>query len=86
MEDDEKDEAFWSTLFLLKPDTVALRDILDNTDAEFLIHLQVPRIEAIKLNVGSILMCSSINLSNCSSMRWPESRTVKHQPTKMLLM
>ncbi|KAK4507106.1 hypothetical protein PRZ48_000840 [Zasmidium cellare] len=40
VEDDEKDDGFWSTFFLLRPDTVALREILDNTDAEFLIHLQ----------------------------------------------
>lgn len=43
VEDDEKEDGFWSTLFLLKPDTIALREILDNTDAEFLIHLQVSR-------------------------------------------
>ncbi|KAF7189692.1 hypothetical protein HII31_09012 [Pseudocercospora fuligena] len=39
-DDDEKDGAFWTTLFLLKPDTSALREILENTDAEFLIHTQ----------------------------------------------
>jgi hypothetical protein len=41
VEDDEKSEGFWSELFLLKPDLPRLREILENTDAEFLIHVQV---------------------------------------------
>ncbi|EGP91136.1 unnamed protein product [Zymoseptoria tritici ST99CH_1A5] len=40
IDEDEKDDGFWSTLFILKPDLVALREILDNTDADFLLHLQ----------------------------------------------
>ena len=41
VEDDEKSEGFWSELFLLKPDLPRLREILENTDPEFLIHVQV---------------------------------------------
>ncbi|CAK4032068.1 UPF0588 membrane [Lecanosticta acicola] len=40
IDEDETDEAFWSTLFLLNPDTASLRDILENTDAEYLLHAQ----------------------------------------------
>lgn len=38
--DEEHDESFWNTLFLLNPDIPALQEILDNTDAEYLLHLQ----------------------------------------------
>ena len=41
VEDDEKSEGFWRELFLLKPDLVKLRELLEDTDAEFLIHIQV---------------------------------------------
>lgn len=40
IEDEEHDESFWSTLFLLKPDISSLQEILDNTDAEYLLHVQ----------------------------------------------
>ncbi|KAF2212353.1 hypothetical protein CERZMDRAFT_68014 [Cercospora zeae-maydis SCOH1-5] len=40
VEEDDKDDAFWTTLFLLKPDTEKLREILDPIDAEFLLHIQ----------------------------------------------
>ena len=43
VEDDEKSEGFWTELFLLKPDTAKLRQILEDTDAEYLIHLQAGR-------------------------------------------
>ncbi|GIZ38997.1 hypothetical protein CKM354_000239000 [Cercospora kikuchii] len=39
-EEDDKDDAFWTTLFLLKPDTEKLREILEQIDAEFLLHIQ----------------------------------------------
>jgi hypothetical protein len=41
VDEEEKDDSFWNTLFILKPDVAALGDILDNTDADFLLHLQV---------------------------------------------
>lgn len=41
VEDDEKSEGFWRELFLLKPDLPKLREMLENTDAEFLLHIQV---------------------------------------------
>lgn len=41
VEDDDKPEGFWAELFLLKPDAARLRQILEDTDAEYLIHLQV---------------------------------------------
>lgn len=41
VEDDEKPQGFWTELFLLKPDTAKLRQILEDTDTEYLIHLQV---------------------------------------------
>jgi hypothetical protein len=44
VEDDEKTEGFWRELFLLKPDIPQLRQILEDTDAEFLLHLQVQSI------------------------------------------
>ena len=37
----EKSEGFWQELFLLKPDGLALRRILDTFTAEDLLHLQV---------------------------------------------
>ncbi|KAM3415822.1 hypothetical protein BST61_g9329 [Cercospora zeina] len=40
VEEDDKDDAFWTTLFLLKPDTEKLREILEPIDAEFLLHIQ----------------------------------------------
>lgn len=56
VEDDERSEGFWAELFLLRPDTVRLRQILDDTDAEFLLHVQnqsqqllVQAIAALKL-------------------------------------
>ena len=41
VEDDEKPQGFWTELFLLKPDIAQLRHILESTDGEYLIHLQV---------------------------------------------
>ena len=41
VEDEEKSEGFWGELFLLKPDLPQFREILENTDPEFLIHIQV---------------------------------------------
>ncbi|GAB1736072.1 hypothetical protein NU219Hw_g6123t1 [Hortaea werneckii] len=40
VEDDEKSNGFWRELFLLKPDVPKLRQILDGTDPEFLLHVQ----------------------------------------------
>ncbi|USW48693.1 Putative armadillo-like helical domain-containing protein [Septoria linicola] len=40
IEEDDKDDEFWTTLFLLKPDIAALREVLENTSAEFLLHAQ----------------------------------------------
>lgn len=40
-EDDEKPEGFWRELFLLKPDTNKLAEMLDDMDAVTLIHIQV---------------------------------------------
>lgn len=40
-EDDEKDDGFWSTLFLLKPDSPSLQEILEDTDTGFLLQSQV---------------------------------------------
>lgn len=34
-------EGFWKELFLLKPDTQRLREILEDTDPEGLINVQV---------------------------------------------
>lgn len=41
VEDEEMTEGFWTEMFLLKPDLPRLREILEDTDAESLIHLQV---------------------------------------------
>jgi hypothetical protein len=41
VEDDEKTAGFWRELFLLKPDIPRLRQILNDTDADFLLHVQV---------------------------------------------
>jgi hypothetical protein len=41
VDDDEKPEGFWRTLFLLKPEVDALHEILSNTAEDFLLHLQV---------------------------------------------
>lgn len=48
VDDDEADDALWSTLFLLNPDLAALKEILDNTDAQFLLHHQVRTPTAIE--------------------------------------
>jgi hypothetical protein len=43
VDDDEKSEGFWREFFLLQPDTVRLRQILENVDGEGLIHAEVLR-------------------------------------------
>ncbi|KAI7583871.1 DUF1741-domain-containing protein, partial [Hortaea werneckii] len=40
VEDDEKPNGFWRELFLLRPDLPKLQQILDDTDPEFLLHVQ----------------------------------------------
>jgi len=40
-EDEDKPEGFWRELFLLKPDVYTLAEIVDNTDADFLLQVQV---------------------------------------------
>ncbi|KAK5119375.1 hypothetical protein LTR85_007731 [Meristemomyces frigidus] len=40
LEDDDKPEGFWRELFLLKPDIPRLRQLLDDSDADFLLHIQ----------------------------------------------
>lgn len=40
IEDDEKPEGFWRELFLLKPDLSRLRELLENSESAFLLHLQ----------------------------------------------
>lgn len=40
-DDDGKSEGFWRELFLLKPDTKRLGDMLDTINADTLIHIQV---------------------------------------------
>jgi len=37
----DKSEGFWRELFLLKPDTVAFGKILEDIDAETLLHVPV---------------------------------------------
>lgn len=39
-EDDEKPDGFWRELFLLRPDIPRLRQILQDTDADFLLQTQ----------------------------------------------
>lgn len=41
VEDHEHTEGFWRELFLLKPDVARLRQILDDTDGEYLLHAPV---------------------------------------------
>ena len=41
VEDDEKTEGFWRELFLLKPDVSRLRELLESTDVDFLLHMRV---------------------------------------------
>ncbi|KAK4547926.1 hypothetical protein LTR36_010645 [Oleoguttula mirabilis] len=40
VEDHEKPDGFWRELFLLRPDIPRLRQILNETDADFLLHIQ----------------------------------------------
>lgn len=68
-EDEDKDDAFWSTLFLLKPDPSSLQNILENTDAGFLLQLQVYIVPISDCLPSSQLnRFASINLNNCYSM------------------
>ncbi|EME49532.1 hypothetical protein DOTSEDRAFT_68345 [Dothistroma septosporum NZE10] len=39
-EADEKDDEFWNTLFLLTPDTARLRQVIEDTEADSLLHAQ----------------------------------------------
>lgn len=41
VEDHEHTEGFWRELFLLKPDAARFKQILDDTDAEYLLHVPV---------------------------------------------
>lgn len=38
--EEEKPEGFWRELFLLRPDPPRLRELLDQTDPDFLLHVQ----------------------------------------------
>jgi len=40
VEDDDSSEGFWKEFFLLKPDVARLGEILDDTEADFLLHVQ----------------------------------------------
>ncbi|WPH04992.1 DUF1741-domain-containing protein [Acrodontium crateriforme] len=40
VEDEEKPEGFWNELFLLKPEIARLRQILEDTEPDFLLHVQ----------------------------------------------
>lgn len=40
VEEEEKPEGFWRELFLLKPDLPRLRDMLETSEAGFLLHVQ----------------------------------------------
>ncbi|KAK4555646.1 hypothetical protein LTR86_007399 [Recurvomyces mirabilis] len=40
VDDEEKPEGFWATLFLLRPDLPRLRQVLEDTDVDFLLQLR----------------------------------------------
>ncbi|KAK3675148.1 hypothetical protein LTR78_005082 [Recurvomyces mirabilis] len=40
VDDEEKPEGFWATLFLLRPDLPRLRQVLEDTDVDFLLQMQ----------------------------------------------
>jgi hypothetical protein len=82
VEDEEKSEGFWRELFLLKPDVVQLRQLLEDTDADFLLHMQVcAMLEYIWQNSAEWRV--SINHNSCFFKPLLISRHPNPQWTKM---
>lgn len=78
---DERDDEFWQTLFLLKPDKATLRQVIEETEADTLLHAQVRllvKVNDLPLSLGSIYHSSF----SCMPLR--RSKVARPQHRNML--